>query len=71
MQPVKEELETMETLGVISRVSKPTAYRCDSSALRLELLDRIHTGHQGMCKCHEQAKHSLWWPGLSQQLVKS
>ena len=34
------------------------------SALRLEMLDRIHTGH----KCRERAKQSLWWPGLSRQL---
>ena len=37
MQPVKEKLERMEKLGVISQVSKPT-----ESALRLELLDQIH-----------------------------
>ena len=38
------------------------------AALRLEMLDRIHTGHQGITKCRERARHSLWWPGLSKQL---
>lgn len=38
------------------------------SALRLEMLNRIHTGYQGISKCCERAKQSLWWPGLSQQL---
>ena len=38
------------------------------SALRLEVLDKIHTGHQGIQKCRERAKDSMWWPGLSKQL---
>ena len=29
------------------------------SALRLDVLDKIHTGHQGIQKCHERAKSGV------------
>ena len=36
--------------------------------MRLDILDRIHDAHQGITKCRERAKASVWWPGLSKQL---
>ena len=38
------------------------------SSPRLEMLDRIHEGHQGITKCRQRTKASIWWPGLSRQL---
>ena len=38
------------------------------SELRLEVLEKIHTGHQGIKKCRERAKRKVWWPGLSRQI---
>ena len=37
--------------------------------LHKELLDKIHEGHQGITKCRERARQSVWWPGLSRELV--
>ena len=38
------------------------------SSLRLDILDRIHEGHQGISKCRERTNQSVWWPGLSRQI---
>ncbi|XP_046863284.1 uncharacterized protein K02A2.6-like [Xenia sp. Carnegie-2017] len=38
------------------------------SSLRLDILEKIHAGHQGIRKCRERAKESVWWPGLSKHI---
>lgn len=37
-------------------------------SLQSDILEKLHTAHQGRAKCRERAKQSVWWPGLSAQL---
>ena len=37
-------------------------------SLRREMLTRIHCGHQGIVKCRERARQSVWWPGMGKEL---
>ena len=41
------------------------------SPLRVEMLEKLHQGHQGITKCRGHARQSIWWPGLSKQLEDS
>ena len=59
---VSSELSVQE--GVLMRGNRIVI----PTSLQNEMLDRIHTGHQGIVKCRERARQSVWWPGFSTQL---
>lgn len=37
-------------------------------SLHQEMLRRLHSGHQAITKCLQQARNSIWWLGISKQL---
>lgn len=38
------------------------------SALRQDVLEKLHEGHQGIVKCRRRAVQSVWWPGVSKNI---
>ncbi|KAK7092375.1 hypothetical protein V1264_008127 [Littorina saxatilis] len=36
--------------------------------LRLDTLNRLHEGHQGVTKCQALARTSVWWPNITGQI---
>ena len=41
---------------------------CIPSSLRGAVLQTIHKGHQGITKCRERAKTTVWWPGITKEI---
>ena len=40
------------------------------SSLQRQTLNQIHEGYQGINKCRERAKISVWWPGLGAKFAQ-
>ena len=38
------------------------------SKMRADIIEKLHTGHQGINKCRSQAQQSVWCPGLGNEL---
>ena len=36
--------------------------------LQRDILEKLHSGHQGTTKRRERAKHSVWWPGITKDI---
>ena len=56
--------ELSEVDGLLMRGSRIVI----PSPLRQEMLGKIHGSHQGITKCRERARQSVWWPGMSSEL---
>ncbi|KXJ20287.1 Uncharacterized protein K02A2.6 [Exaiptasia diaphana] len=74
--PIKDRLTTSlkpywserASLAVVNNLLVKESRIVMPSAMRLEVLDKIHEGHQGITKCRARAKSAVWWPGLSREI---
>ena len=66
--PVRPYLSVASELTVQDGLLLKGARIVIPSTLRLSILDRLHSGHQGITKCRARARETVWWPGLSSQL---
>ena len=60
--PVKNELSVNN--GILLRGNRLII----PSSLHLEIIEKLHSGHQGFTKCQQQAKDSVWWPGIKKDI---
>jgi len=60
--PIASELTVVN--GLLMRGKRIVIPSC----LRMEMLDKLHSGHLGIVRCRERARQSVWWPGLARQL---
>jgi len=74
--PIKDKLTSSlklywserASLAVVNNLLVKDSRIVIPSAMRLEVLDKLHEGHQGITKCRARAKGAVWWPGLSREI---
>ncbi|UYV78360.1 K02A2.6-like [Cordylochernes scorpioides] len=43
----------------------------DESAMKLEILDKLHAGHFGITKTRLRARETVWWPDISEEIAET
>ena len=67
--PVKPYFQFADELNVQKGLLLKGSRIVIPASLQIEMLDKLHSAHQGIQKCRERAQQSIWWPGLSRQLA--
>ena len=66
--PIKQYLPVASEIKVHDGLLLRGSRLIIPSSMRPEILRCLHGGHQGITKCRERAKESVWWPGLGKQI---
>ncbi|CAB0016247.1 unnamed protein product [Nesidiocoris tenuis] len=60
--PIREELSVIE--GILLRGTRMLI----PAELRPVMLEKLHTGHQGITKTRRRAQRTMWWPNISNEI---
>uniref|UniRef100_A0A1A8CXN4 Gypsy retrotransposon integrase-like protein 1 n=1 Tax=Nothobranchius kadleci TaxID=1051664 RepID=A0A1A8CXN4_NOTKA len=66
--PIKAYWPHRDTLTVHDNLLLKGTRLVIPTAMRHSVLIALHEGHQGMSRCRERARETVWWPGLSGQI---
>ena len=66
--PIKRYYLLLSEISIVHRLLMRDEWLIIPAALQKQILNQIHTGHQGISKCHDRARQSVWWTGLSTEL---
>lgn len=66
--PIKMYWPHRDTLTVYDELLLKGTRLVIPTTMRNSVLAALHEGHQGMSRCRERARETVWWPGLSSQI---
>ena len=74
--PNKSELESVvkpyvivkNELSIVRGILLRGKHIVIPSKLQMDILNRLHSGHQGISKCRQLAQQHVWWPGIGNAL---
>lgn len=66
--PVKRYFQVRTELMIVEELLMRGNRVVIPLSLRADVLERLHTGHQGTTKCRQRAKGSVWWPGIRKNI---
>ena len=66
--PIQPYLSVASELSVVHGLLMRGVRMVIPATMHMEILEKLHKGHQGITKTREWARQSVWWPGLFNQI---
>lgn len=68
MEGGKDRKKSM-TMGIFRHIMEYFLARNRVESLQQKILAQLHEGHQGIHKSKERARISVWWTGITQNII--